>query len=151
MYFDRHYDRPATWYLSFFPADGRKAGEVCHNYFEHPEAARRIHALLPGVKLIFILRDPVDRTVSHWLYERAIGLSRGLELEMFARRPDIAAINDYHANLARYQALFPPEQMLVLFYDELAADPAGLMRRGVALLAVGAGVSPPARAGWQRD
>lgn len=144
MYFDRHYDWSSEWYFSFFPKGPHsQAGEVCHNYFEFPLAARRIRDRLPNVKLIFILRDRVDRTVSQWIYEQSVGRDLRTPFEDFARRADIAAINDYVANLTRYFDLFSREQIKVLFFDDLARDPAQLARDVFDFLNVDNNFAPP--------
>jgi hypothetical protein len=144
-YFDSQFHRPFSWYQGFFRGrgDALAAGEVCHNYFEHPHAAERIRARLPDVKLIFILRDPLERARSHWLLERAFGTDGGADFAAFCRRPDIRAINDYAANMSRYYERFPASQILVFFFGELRRDPAGLARALFEFLDVDPGFVPP--------
>ena len=48
-------------------------GEGAPYYMFHPECPRRIHESLPGVKVIAILRDPVERAYSQWVHETARG------------------------------------------------------------------------------
>ena len=72
-YFDLHYDRGESWYRSFFPtarARGRSghhrlAGEASPYYMFHPLAPGRIADDLPSVRLLVLLRDPVERAASH--------------------------------------------------------------------------------------
>jgi len=92
-YFDMAYDRKLSWYQAHFPlrAAGRKAGraagaeamtfESSPYYMFHPLAAGRIARDLPGVKLLVLLRDPVERAYSAHAHE----LGRGYETEPFAR------------------------------------------------------------------
>ena len=92
-YFDMAYDRKLSWYQAHFPlrAVGRKAGraagaeamtfESSPYYMFHPLAAGRIARDLPGVKLLVLLRDPVERAYSAHAHE----LARGYETEPFAR------------------------------------------------------------------
>jgi hypothetical protein len=68
-----------TWFEAV--PEAKKAGEKSTNYLESPTAARRIHQHLPGVKLVFILRDPVERAYSNYLWSK----SNGLENESFER------------------------------------------------------------------
>jgi hypothetical protein len=145
MYFDSHYDRPISWYHSFFARSGSasQAGEVCHNYFDYAHAAERIRTHLPDVKLLFILREPVERAVSHWVFERALGMGNGIDFAGFCRRPDIAAINNYVANLSRYYERFPSAQIRVFFYAQIKSDPAALIREVYEFLGVDPTFVPP--------
>jgi hypothetical protein len=94
-YFDVSYDRGMRWYRGHFPmrrtaerASRRLDGvpvqtfESSPYYMYHPLAAPRIAADLPDVKLLVLLRDPVERAYSHHAHE----VARGFEKETdFAR------------------------------------------------------------------
>ena len=92
-YFDKNYDRGPAWYRSHFPlrasaarVEGRVGvvpvtGESSPYYMFHPLAADRVAADLPGVRLIVLLRDPVERAISAYTHEKA----RGFEDESFER------------------------------------------------------------------
>jgi hypothetical protein len=98
-YFDMAYDRKLSWYQAHFPlrAVGRKAGraagagamtfESSPYYMFHPLAAGRIARDLPGVKLLVLVRDPVERAYSAHAHE----LARGYETEPFARALSLEA------------------------------------------------------------
>jgi hypothetical protein len=89
-YFDMNHHRGPAWYLGHFPlaraaqrTAGRLAitGESSPYYMFQPLAPERIAADLPGVRLIVLLRDPVERAYSAHTHERA----RGFETEEFTR------------------------------------------------------------------
>ncbi|HRA49958.1 sulfotransferase [Actinotalea sp.] len=91
-YFDMHYDRGMPWYQGHFPIRATSAlrrrggprpvtGESSPFYSFHPLAAERIARDLPGIKLIMLLRDPVERAYSAHSHE----LARGFETEPFER------------------------------------------------------------------
>tara|TARA_Y100000310_G_scaffold327978_1_gene395253 strand:+ start:5155 stop:5997 length:843 start_codon:yes stop_codon:yes gene_type:complete len=76
-FFDENFHLGLNWYRSLFPSKFTKnktlknlknflAYEVTPAYIRRPWAARRIAEVLPNVKLIAILRNPVDRTYSHY-------------------------------------------------------------------------------------
>ncbi len=84
-YFDMNYDHSLAWYRAHFPL---RAGhgdcltfESSPYYLFHPLAGERIAADLPGVKLLVLVRDPVERAYSAYTHERA----RGFETESFER------------------------------------------------------------------
>lgn len=81
-YFDTNAEKPLRWYRAHFPLDPDKiplksrpthVGEGAPYYMFHPLAAERIDAALPGVKLIAVLRDPIERAQSQWAHESARG------------------------------------------------------------------------------
>lgn len=86
-YFDMNYDRGINWYRAHFPlaVTGRLTFESSPYYMFHPLAAERIAADLPGVKLIVLVRDPVERAHSAHAHECA----RGFETEPFERAIDL--------------------------------------------------------------
>ncbi len=92
-YFDTGYDHGLGWYQGHFPLRAtaararRAAGDVpvtfesSPYYLFHPLAAERISRDLPGVKLLVLVRDPVERAYSAHAHE----LARGYETEPFER------------------------------------------------------------------
>ena len=84
-YFDKNYAKGFSWYRGQFPvgltAAGRRTStfESSPYYMFHPLAGGRIAADLPGVKLLVLLRDPVERAYSAHSHE----LARGYETEHF--------------------------------------------------------------------
>lgn len=96
-YFDTQYDRGPQWYNSHFPTRAKAArltrrtggpvitGEASPYYMFHPLAPERIGADLPRVKVIAVLRDPVERAYSAHSHEFA----RGFETEPFERALDL--------------------------------------------------------------
>jgi hypothetical protein len=97
-YFDTAYHRGLPWYQTHFPTKTYAewierrtgapllAGEASPYYLFHPLALERIRADLPGVKLVALLRDPVERTISHHKHEvrrnnEPLGLEAALAME----------------------------------------------------------------------
>ena len=97
-YFDVGYHHGPGWYLGHFPlrATGRRAGrggtamtfESSPYYLFHPLAAGRIARDLPGVRVIVLVRDPVERAYSAHAHE----LARGYETETFERALSLEAV-----------------------------------------------------------
>ena len=81
-FFDIQYKNGIEWYSALFPKKrflSRKiTGEASPYYLFHPLAAERVHAHYPSIKLIILLRNPIDRAYSHFQMER----NRGIEPEL---------------------------------------------------------------------
>ncbi len=74
-FFNTHFEKGLIWYKRFFPFKNSKkiAGEVTPCYMYHPQAAERMKAILPNVKLIVMLRNPIDRAYSGYIMGREFG------------------------------------------------------------------------------
>jgi len=73
-FFDYQYHRGENWYRAIFPrssdlAPGTLTGDATPLYMVHPLVPARVKKLLPNVKLIVLLRDPVNRSISHYYHQ----------------------------------------------------------------------------------
>jgi len=163
-FFDRHWARGDAWYRGNFPlrVRARRAavGEASPSYLFHPLAPERVRALVPGARLIALLRNPVDRAFSHFQHEVALGrepLSFEDALDREDERMDGAlermradpryfsrawwnhtyvARGRYAEQLERWLASFPREQLLVVLTDDLRDDADATYRRVLDFLGV---------------
>ena len=133
-------------YHALFTDPSRLWGEATPIYFYWPNALERVRAYNPAMKLIFLVRDPVERAWSHWKMEYA----RGKEMEPFswciregrARMAEPTPYAGFHRvysyvergfygrQLARALELFPRGQILLIESQELKRDPT-LAIRGI--------------------
>ncbi len=150
-YFDWHYEEGEAWYRSWFPitiGDGPDmVGESSPSYLMNPLVPERVAALLPDVKLIVLLRNPVDRAVSHYNLRRSGGresqstFEAALEQEAARvgptnhRRPEIGGRIDcyfeqgtYVTGLRRWLGYVDRSQMHIIDSGELFASPATTYR-----------------------
>ena len=111
-------------------APARAIGEASPIYLECPQAAQRIGALLPAVRLICALRHPVERAYSDYLMflrSRGRRFDPAAELSPAAEwaRPDShwMRISCYAQSLERYLDVFPRTQLHVLLFDDLKRAP----------------------------
>jgi hypothetical protein len=136
------------WYLRHFrPGEGRLKGEASPSYALLP--SRRIglvRALMPRVRLLFLMRDPVSRAWSHarhnYRYREANFRGYAGELDAVPdaewranfRHPWPLLAGDYLGQLRRWLAVFPREQIYVACYERIRTDPVGLLRDVLAFL-----------------
>jgi hypothetical protein len=143
---DERYERGWEWYAQEFfshaPAEALW-GTVSPQYMSDPVAPRRMYETMPDVKMIAILRNPVYRAHSHYKmavlrdaetrsFEQAVReLSdeatashvRTLRTGIESRSQCYLAWGEYARILGPYYSLFPEEQILVLFSEELESAP----------------------------
>jgi hypothetical protein len=127
------------WYRSIFKDPGKLCGEVSPNYSERDRfagVAARLHRANPDAKIIYIVRDPIARTISHynlyWLLGRDIGDPCDI-LENDDGRI-IVNVSKYAYQLEPYLDLFPTSQIKVLDFDDLRADPGQVIEDTCAFL-----------------
>ena len=145
---DDLYERGLDYYArTWFDAagDASAAGEKSTDYLESATAARRIARDLPQVKLVFILREPVARAYSNYLWTRMNGFESedfetALALEeerertlperlRYARPFSYASRGMYADMLQPYFERFPREPLLVTRFEDIVADPQQLAVR----------------------
>jgi hypothetical protein len=145
MYFDGNFHRGVGWYHSLFPAGVASAvGEVSNSYFAADAVPARIAAYNPAMRLVAMLRDPVDRAFSNYLFFVRNGQVRGSFEDALAERPDILDHGFYGRNVARYLDRFPAEALQLEAFDDLAAAPAEVATRVLAHIGAAAAQLPDA-------
>jgi len=163
-FFDANFGRGLDWYRAHFPSVPYKycakqirghnilTGEASPYYIFHPHAPKRVREIVPRVKLIALLRNPVDRADSHYHLRvrdgtETLSFEDALEreLEMVNReRERITQDENYHSlahqrysylsrgiyadQLEVWASLFPREQILVLRSEDFYADPPTALR-----------------------
>ncbi|MFN3652262.1 MAG: sulfotransferase family protein [Armatimonadota bacterium] len=134
-YWDRQYDRSLRSYSRKFRGAGsRLKGEITPFYSILPvERIRMIHAIRPDTKLIFLMRNPVERAWSHALMRLVKRRNRRFEdvseqefLEQFRHRGSLR-LGDYPRILASWLSVFPEEQLFVGFFEDVKERPRELL------------------------
>ena len=155
-FFDSNFHLGLNWYRSMFPRkkqieDVRQkegvaiTGEDTPFYFWNPVAAKRIQKLLPNIKLITILRNPIDRAYSEYQdlvssESNSPSFETFIENEINTRRKDSSLITEenfeifnqknsyllkgiYVDQLKIWAGLFPKEQIFTLSTENLNSEP----------------------------
>lgn len=135
-----NWDRGLSWYTSLFSSGVSFAGEASTHYTKSPShtgAPARIHRTIPSVRLIYLIRDPIDRMRSMYVHraDKHQEPERSLE-RAIARDQSYVDISRYGRQLEPYLELFDENQILVVTTDELRSNPQALMSR--AFLHIGA-------------
>jgi hypothetical protein len=120
----------------FDQADGAAGiGEASPIYLECPQAADRIRAAVPSVRIIASLRHPVERAYSDYLMHlrhrgERFDPARDLTVTAPWAAPDSRwmQVSRYHAQLERYYAAFPRTHIHVSLFDDLRHDALGMVQ-----------------------
>lgn len=131
---DPIYARGLDWYEDLFrdAPPGVLKGEASTHYTKlptYPDCAARLAAALPDVRLIYLVRNPIVRMVSHVVHEWSLRkLSCSFE-EAFVHHPEILVYSCYARQIAPYVAHYGPDRILVLSLEDLEAAPQVALER----------------------
>jgi hypothetical protein len=125
------------WYQSLFDECDPElvTGDFSPDYSLLPdEGVAHLARLVPNARLIFVMRDPVDRLISGTTYaiRKLSGLSEESvinRLMAIARGPMQFNFSDYRSIIERYERFFAPEQIMVLFHDQIKEAPHSLIEQ----------------------
>lgn len=141
FFFNKHYPKGVRWYQEHFPLRMKKwiypnliTGEATPTYLFDPMAPKRIHELVPAVKLIVLLRNPTERCISEYFHHvrkgretrsimSALNAEHENDLQTLQQNTDshpnhinfdYLGKSRYKEQLERYFQVFPREQNLVI-------------------------------------
>jgi hypothetical protein len=158
----RDWARPdyAEYHARFPAAAGRPCGEATPIYAYWPNSLERIAAYSAAMKLIVVLRDPVQRAWSHWRMEYARGVEthpfawcirqgrqRLFDAEPWGHHREFSYVERgfYGEQFERLYRLFPKSQVLVLTSDDLRGDHGRALAQVRAFLSLPTAPTPASR------
>lgn len=129
---ERNWGRGVDWYASHFGGPAKIHGESSPRYTNYPfedGVPERMHAVVPGARLIFLVRDPIERIISHYVHWCALGRETRTLEDALAGLDGNAYVTPsrYSAQLEQYLRHFPRSQILIVDSEDL------LRRRGETL------------------
>lgn len=148
-FFTSNWDRGWDWYQRQFAEAGQAqaVGEASPNYTrirENPEVVERIWKHLPDVRLIYIVRHPIERMRSHYHHYYARGLERKSIDRALVDNPVYLDTSRYGFQVEQYLSRFPREQMLIITSEDLMGSRAATVRRVYEYIGVDGAFTSPA-------
>ena len=143
------YERGLDWYREHFAdaTDEIAVGEASTNYTKHPRrtgTAGRIADVMPDVRLVYMLRNPIARIRSHYV-QLVHGHGERRPISVVVREnPELLDISRYRMQIDQYLEHFEASQILVITSEALHADRQRTLARVFAFLGVDPTVQPPA-------
>jgi hypothetical protein len=154
QFFSLHHRQGPEWYQAQFEhaQPGQVCGEISPYYLFHPLVPQRIRALLPHARCIALLRDPVERCLSHYFHACRLGfetlplaqalaaesqrlehalerLSHGEGRDQAHQELSYLSRSRYEQQLQRYEPWRSQGRLLLLRSEDLFANPTGSWER----------------------
>lgn len=131
---DPIYAKGLDWYRSLYdPAEpGQLCGEASTHYTKlptYPETVTRLAKVAPAPRLIYMIRNPVERAVSHYVHEWSEGRMPRDPAAAFAAHDELVAYSRYPMQLAPFIAQFGRDAILLTSLEQVRADPEGELTR----------------------
>ncbi len=142
-FFGRHYGKGWSWYRSIFRAGcgfalrGEASTMYASSLREFRDAPGLMHRYFPGMKIVYVVRHPLDRLVSQWRHVKG-RCPDYVEFEriLFDRRAArlLIGCSSYYERINAYRRYFPDQQIHCLTFEDLIADPAVALGKLLAFL-----------------
>lgn len=128
---DEHYQRGWSWYEQCFSRTDMsyKSGEASPTYSDRvswPTTVRRIASAIPEVKIVYVVRNPLERTASHWrMLTRDCAYTPSFQkaLKQKEYRPFLQERSKYWFQINAYRDFFPDDRIKVVFFEDFKEDP----------------------------
>lgn len=127
-FFDNKYDKGVEWYCNEFTTCGeqQKSGEFTPDYMSNYHALERIAQLSKQIKLIVILREPIERAYSASQLFKSHGQFKDIGFnELLDKEPSLLKKSLYSKQIQDIYSLFPKENVFVCLFDDIEKDAKG--------------------------
>ena len=144
---ERNWPRGIEWYSRHFDPAARCRGESSPNYTAFPQhmgVPERMAEVVPDAKLIYIVRDPIERITAHYVHNFAKRREKG-DLRSTLIHPNTSYVSrsKYFTQLQRFCEFYDRDQILVIENSRLRDDRASTLREVFEFLGVDAGFEHP--------
>ncbi len=144
---ERNWGRGPEWYGRHFDPAARVRGESSPNYTAFPQhmgVPERMASVVPEAKLIYIVRDPLDRIAAHYVHNFAKRREKGdLRATLLHPNTSYVARSRYFSQLQRFLEHYDREHILVIENSDLREDRAETLRKVFAFAGVDPGFEHP--------
>ncbi len=130
---DAIFAKGRDWYERLFDQAGRDIkGEASTHYTKlptHPATLGRMRAMLDAPRIIYLIRDPVARAVSHYIHEWTMGVMSGEIERAFAEHAELIEYGRYAMQIAPYVKAYGKDNVLILSLETMKAAPQSTLER----------------------
>lgn len=145
---DAVWARGPGWYGALFDdaRPGDLKGEASTHYTKlptHPDTIARLRSVVDVPRLVYLIRNPLDRLVSHFIHEWTMGVMHGSIDAAVEKHPELVDYGCYGKQLEPWIAAFGADALTVVTHTQLKRDPQRLLAE------VAHFIGYPGQAGWQ--
>ncbi len=143
--------KDVSWYRTKFQRakPHQKVGEWTPDYFHHYEAMHLIKEYVPDARLMVIFRHPVERAFSNWKHAlQAKRLPKGMTFKESFKNWRVRERSIYSRWLKRWWAVFPKEQLKVMWYEDIKKRPVKFLQELFEHIGVRSDFVPPDHKEW---
>lgn len=124
------------WYLSLFKPFKGITGEITPSYaMLNDEDIKKMYSLLPDIKIIYLIRNPIDRAWSHYRYSLKLKGVNKIDYDLLSEEKIIEFINgedqhlrsDYNKTIDNFRKYYSNNNFLLGFYDAIIEQPENLL------------------------
>lgn len=131
---DAVFARGMDWYRGLFAGAGSDdlKGEASTHYTKrptHPDTLERLRPHCPSLRLVYMIRDPLDRAVSHYIHEWSKGRMGPDPVAEFARHSEMVDYGRYAFQIAPWIDAYGADAVLLTSLEQLKADPQAELSR----------------------
>jgi len=130
---ERNWPNGLAWYASNFKGRAKIYGESSPNYSYYPRftgVPARMHAIEPKAKLIYIVRDPIERMISSYIQNCSGGReNRSIEEALRSPNNQYRYRSLYYMQLMQYLAHYPASQIVVITNEDLECNLPSTLRK----------------------
>lgn len=129
---DEVWAKGISWYENLFSnyQNQKACGEASTNYSKfpnYPDVPARISSIVPHMKMIYILRHPVERIYSHYLHNLYSGRETLSLEDALNKKTSYIQVSLYYKQIERYLTNFPENQLMVVLLEDLKTQPSIFM------------------------
>lgn len=113
---DANFSKAISYYEDLFIGKGNYAFEASPNYTKYhkfPGVPKRIHSVLPNIKLIYVLRNPIESIISHYIHNYSVGRENFKFSEAIKENDNYILTSKYYFQIQAYLDFF---QLIIFFY-----------------------------------
>jgi hypothetical protein len=125
LFFTEFYSKGYDYYHSHFnnQSNDMIVGEVSNTYISTPGTAAKIFKYNKKVKIVSTVRNPIERTISHYLWmKRNSKQVEGFSAEIRKPNNDLVEKSKYSQMLDEYYNYFPSAQIKIMIFDDLVKN-----------------------------
>lgn len=121
---ESNWKKGVEWYKNHFIDNAKACGESSTSYTKYPtfdSAAKRMHSVIPNAKLIYLIRDPIERIVSHYIQNYSAGRERRTVSEALKdfKNNHYVYCSKYYYQLQQYLMYYKKKDIIIITSNEL--------------------------------